>query len=253
MKIIAEIGSNWSNYDDLLKSIKPAIEDGADIIKYQFFTSTELYGFKVPEVDKYSIPVDILQDVAKECKIQGIEFMCSGFSIEAYEHVINPLVHTHKIASSEAHDPDLVSSVLSYDKPTIISTGGLSFSSISNLLNFSMPTEITIMYCDANYPSYKTIDDVLEWMRRACNLNVDIGYSDHTLDIKIEPSIARHSLYIEKHYNPLGLANTPDAKHSLNRIEFQKYVESCKLAGSIYTENKYKRLKTQKGYFRPYK
>ena len=254
MKIIAEVGSNWNDLEDLGKSVYMAKEDGADAVKFQYFTAKELYGFDVQSVDRYHVPLNVLQLLKATCNDAGIEFMCTAFSEQGYQQ-INHLVDTHKIASSESHDMRLVSCVLAHHKPTILSTGGLSFSRIARIIdmwNTMKHTELTLLYCDPTYPSHKWSGDILEGIMALQRYGVDVGLSDHSTSTKWSTEIMGRLYVIEKHYNPLGFDNTPDAGHSLGRDNFRELVKNLRNSPTFYTDNPHKRVKTPVGYYRPF-
>jgi N-acetylneuraminate synthase len=251
MKIIAEIGSNWKTYSDLYIGIDKAKDAGADAVKFQMFSGKELYGFDVESLDTFALDISQIKSLKSYADDAGVEFMCSAFSIRGYRH-INKLVQTHKIASSEAHWPGLVKEVLSFNKPTIISTGGLSRCQIRDIVEMAKGKNLTLLYCDPTYPSNKGVNMVLKGMEILSNYGVDIGLSDHSLDVTLDDSILSDCSVIEKHYNPFGLTGTPDAGHSLDHAQFTAFVEHCRSAGTWFTENKHARVKTSKGWYRPH-
>lgn len=262
MKVIAEVGSNWKNSagqswredDDLFRAVEYAKEDGADAVKFQHFTSMELYGENVPAIDEYSVGIRRLEALKKHADEVGIEFMCSAFSLKGYGE-INLLVKTHKIASSECNWFELVKYVLTFEKDTIISVGGLSRSGVKrNVIEWSLvenPGDLTLLYCDPTYPSLKTPGDVVEGIKALEKYGVDVGLSDHTNDIYHPDSIKRRISVIEKHYNPLEYTSTPDAGHSLSRREFKQFALSCKSTVSHHTVNPHMRKPMNGGMFRP--
>lgn len=224
MKIIAEIGSNWKNINDCLKSIRLAKQAGADIVKFQFFSELDLYGSgsSLRQFDEGE-----LKELKTECDKNNIEFMCTAFSPEGYL-IVDKYVSIHKIASSEATSPDILDCVNSFKKPVIISTGGMSFSqikvSVDRLKNVD---NLTIMYCVGDYPA-KIIDFCFMESIRNVFKSRHLGYSDHSIDVLIIPAMARDkgAVYLEKHANFCGYQDTDDAPHSLNYDEFRMMVEN---------------------------
>lgn len=252
MKIIAELGSNWKKEEDLYKAVELAKEDGADAIKFQYFTSKELYGFEVPAVDKYSVPFEWLVKARQIADEVGIEFMCTAFSFEGYDK-IDPLVKTHKIASSEASWFSLVNYVVNSGKPTYLSTGGLSYSYLKDLIECVDKRKLTLLYCDPTYPSYKECHDVQVGIERLLSYGVDIGYSDHTTDLGYNPNVIKHVSVIEKHYNPFSYEDTPDASHSLDLDKFKYFIQDMRGFTTYLTTNPHQRVQNSDGeWFRPY-
>ena len=84
---------------------------------------------------------------------------------------------------------------------------------------------------------------------------VDVGYSDHTREPSVHIDAIINCSVIEKHYNPQELKDTPDAGHSLSRLEFRTMVSHIRHDAlkdlTPYTENPAQRVLTEKGWFRP--
>lgn len=257
IKVIAEIGSNWdkdTNWEELVALTK---ETGADAIKFQHFTTSELYGLARSKVDKYALEIGFLEYLKGICDLADIEFMCSAFSIEGYER-IDPLVKTHKIASSESTWLDLVDEVSRLEKDVILSVGGLSRCMlkyyVDDFFSFYKHNNLTLLYCDPTYPSNKTVHAIENGISLLLNYGVDVGYSDHTTEplFRLNAPVS----VVEKHYNPLALPKTPDSPHSLKHDDMVKYVKSIrefeKSPDNPMTYNPHRRVKTDKGWFRPY-
>src|SRR3990167_1071022 len=105
--IIAEIGSNWTSFEEAKDSISFAKQAGADAVKFQAFRVEALYGFYDSQYGEHramggngELPLEWLPKLKEKADACGIEFMCSAFSPELYD-VVNPYVLVHKIASSE--------------------------------------------------------------------------------------------------------------------------------------------------------
>jgi sialic acid synthase SpsE len=82
-----------------------------------------------------------------------------------------------------------------------------------------------ILYCEAAYPAVSIDTRKIRWMRG--RFKRDIGFSDHTTDYIEIPALAfdKGAVVIEKHFNPLGLKDTPDAPHSLSCDQFKTMVK----------------------------
>lgn len=263
MKVIAEIGSNWKTTDDLLSAPLLAKECGATTIKYQYFSSNELYGESYAAVDRYHIPLTLLEKIKLVCDEVEIEFMCSAFSVKGYEE-INDLVSAHKVASSESNYLKMIYQVIGYHKDVYLSVGGATFSLIKQLtrvferLCFN-DQNLILMYCDPSYPSNKKALEVYYGLNRLRDYGYDVGYSDHstfgkkTKDFDKEnylPYLNLHS--VEKHFNPYDYTDTPDAtENALNIKEFTEFTNYLKTVDNYYTYNKHKRIESKGEMYRP--
>jgi len=238
MKIIAEVGSNWSNLDDCKKSIQLAKACGADAVKFQLFDGKSLYGsdrlfiehnpdgkyFHTLEIhhpcDAHKLPVEWLPVLKEKADAHGIEFMCSAFSPELIE-AVDPFVKTHKVASAELTHVRMLEKLRVIGKPVILSTGASGDGDITQALHVLGKTPVTLMYCVAEYPA--RIINPARILTMMAQWKVPVGFSDHSTDVLCIPRIAQNSgaTVIEKHVNFVG-AKGPDADYALTTEEFRQ-------------------------------
>ncbi len=220
VKVIAEVGSNWSTWADLVKSVETAAELGAWAVKFQQFSEEEMFGFgsNVP-----NLPYDYLRPLKVICDTLKIEFMCSGFSSSGFQR-IDPYVEYHKVASSEITDLRALETLSGFDKPILLSTGAASNSMICRALQTLKHNDVTLMYCVSNYPSRAhdlfTIPDMVDAYAKP------VGFSDHSIDIYTPVSAVEHFgvEVLEKHVN-FCHATGPDAPHSVDAKMFEEMME----------------------------
>ncbi len=245
--IIAEVGSNWTCFEDAISSIGLAKNAGADSVKFQLFSPNDLYGPGLKQWDAIKFTSDTefsmdyqspylnplwlpkLKEKADAC---GIEFMVTAFSPEGVA-AVNPFVSVHKIASSCLTYPHLLEAVKKTGKPVILSTGASNSGDIKIALQghpqlswkgFPKDYPLVLMYCNAAYPSKR---HNLFLMGELKNFGYPVGFSDHSLDVIYAPlSAVRHfsAVVIEKHFTAIE-ADTPDSGHSLNVDGFKCMVD----------------------------
>jgi sialic acid synthase SpsE len=228
MKVIAEIGSNWTTLDEQVASVEKAKLAGADAVKFQLFNEKELYGPSM-KVERRSAPR--LEDLANVCDKLHIDFMCSAFSAKGVAKV-DKYVDVHKIASAEMCDLDIVNAVIETGKPFIVSTGGHTFTEVEHLMDAYLPgTHASFAYCESAYPATCTIPErYVALQDAAAQRGFECGFSDHSKEIYTTPWVAKvlRSPFIEKHVNLVNVRG-PDAAHSLNFEEFSamcRYIRS---------------------------
>lgn len=237
--IIAEIGSNWRDFNDCKESVSVARRCGADAVKFQAFTGKALYGC---DSDLgYQLPLEWLPKLKEKADAEGIDFMCTAFSPELLD-AVNPHVSVHKIASSDVSYVDLLQRVNSKGKPVILSTGGSSLSDIKLALEYLPDVQVYLLYCVSAYPAKNVNLYGLEKLAQVFNL--PIGYSCHTQDYTTAVNAARFhkARVIEKHLKiPFGDSltgdhdpNTPDSGHSLLPDEFKLMVDHIRAVDPIY-------------------
>jgi len=228
--VVAEVGSNYHSKDDLFGAISLAQRCGADAVKYQYFTESELYG-PTPQLDQ-DFPLELL---AEEAKAMGIDFLCTAFSPAGLARV-DPFVQAHKIASSEMSYVDLLDAAKASRKPVILSTGGSFIPDINRVIKYMADTPLVVTHCNHSYPARYV--DIKKFSAIRDIWNGLIGFSDHTTSIDIVPTVMCQvgvTVY-EKHFNPFGYTDTPDAGHSLNRDEFKCMVNIMRQMPSEYSE-----------------
>lgn len=231
-KIIAEIGSNWSSFEDCKNSIALAEKCGADAVKFQLFDYDALYGHgtfrNLTTLPSPHMPHDWIPKLSEKAKACGIEFMCTAFSPELID-VVDPYVETHKVASSDLNHIRMLEKLREIGKPVILSTGASHIADIQIALEVLRNTPVTIMYCVAAYPARLINFRRLDTLRETFGDEYAYGYSDHSIDIACIPIEAiRHSATVlEKHVNLVG-ATGPDSPHSLNMDEFKAMVTAIR-------------------------
>jgi sialic acid synthase SpsE len=227
--IIAEVGSNWTSFEDCKNAVAQAKLAGADAVKFQLFDSPSLWGLNDPLADELSeaMPASWIPKLAEKAKACGIEFMCTAFSPELYD-VVNPYVSIHKIASSELSHKRILEKVRSYGKPVILSCGAATEGDIRRAIDLLGNNPTILMYCVGAYPARLVDPTLIPIMKE--KFNKLVGYSDHTTDVMFIPGAATKSLgacVLEKHVTFID-AVTPDKPHSLTGDEFKLMVKAIK-------------------------
>lgn len=235
--VVAEVGSNWTSFEDCLESIALARECGADAVKFQLFTGEALYGKKGLKIP-YELPKEWLPRLKLEADKCDIEFMCTAFSPELLQ-LVDPFVKRHKIASCELTYDDLIVAAAETGKPLILSTGASSLKEIRDSVELFedyftgivVEDSLTIMYCIAAYPAVPRLP-AISILRQ--NFDGPVGFSCHSESLKPAVRAAVHygATVIEKHFKIRDM-KTPDAGHSLMPNSFQCMVELIKQAPKI--------------------
>ena len=235
MKIVLDVGSNWETLEDCLESCRKAKTLGADAIKFQSFISEDLYGISGKVKD--NIPSNFIKPIAGLCKEINIEFMCSVFTPKMVE-VIDPYVQTHKIASSEAKNLELLRLTAKTGKPVYLSTGGCTYDNITVALNILGKSNTTLLYCVVDYPSRTHALSNIHTLRT--KYKVDVGYSDHSMDIYEAPASAKRlgATVLEKHFKIKDFKSNDDY-HALNPLQTMAmidHLDSCSQEYKTETE-----------------
>lgn len=268
--IIAEIGSNCFKYDTNLLNLQCALNQiecakdaGASAVKFQYFSSMELWGpgchdqtFAMIQ-DKYSMPKDWLPVLSEHAIHQQIDFLCSAFSVKGIEEV-DPYVQIHKVASPEVCSADIRMAMRRQIKPVIWSMG-------CHYLDQSTTTGInpddTVLECVSEYPADPTHYDLNKTREFAHFNSCKWGVSDHTKQNWL--AVYARSIgatVFEKHVDfvPDG-RETPDSGVSINGRKFKEWALAIRDQPVInHTRIKdgpierYARRRRNGGWFRPW-
>lgn len=220
--VIAEIGSNWTSFDEAKDSISAAKMAGADAVKFQVFDYEALFGLdRRTDPMENQLPLEWLPKLKEKADACGIEFMCSAFSPELYD-VVNPYVLIHKIASSEITYPQILNKVKSFGKPILLSVGASSKGDIELAMKILRGgPQVVLMYCSSAYPS--TMYNLFQMDNLKETFHVPVGFSDHSSDVVYPPlSAFTHfqAVAIEKHVT-FNDKKSPDSEHSLTGEDFR--------------------------------
>ena len=253
--IIAEAGINHKgNFVIAKKFIRTAKDCGADAVKFQSFDPKEvvtknlsLAGYQkrnlknkklkmLEMISKYSLSKKEQIKLFKYAKKVKIDFISSAFDSDSLDFLINELkIKILKIPSGEITNFPYLQKIASTKRKIILSTGMSNLKEIKQALSILESKglkrdNITVLHCNTAYPT--PVSDVnLNVLNKIKNqLNVRVGYSDHTLGIEISiAAVALGAEVIEKHFTLNKSWDGPDQKSSLNALELKNMILSIKL------------------------
>lgn len=251
--IIAEAGVNH-NGDVLLakKLIETAVDAGADFVKFQTFKATSLVSRSALKADyqkrntggKDKSQFAMLRDLELDksvhfelydyCKSQGIEFLSSGFDEESIDLLDQLGVQYYKIPSGEITNKPYLQHIATKGRPVILSTGMSDLheikSAIDVLLGNGLSLEqITVLHCNTEYPTPMKDVNLKAMLTIQNELNVNVGYSDHTLGIEVPiAAVALGARIIEKHFTLDRNLPGPDHKASLEPNELKVMIRAIR-------------------------
>lgn len=258
--IIAEAGVNHNgNIEIAKKLIDVAVESKVDAVKFQTFKAEKLVSKMAQKAEyqknntnvgetqlemlkKLELDVDSHIELMDYCRNKKIKFLSTPFDLDSIE-ILNGLgMDIFKIPSGEITNYPYLKKIGSLRKKVILSTG-MSFESeiedAINVLRKNGTSDITVLHCNTEYPT--PIDNVnLKAMKTIeRNLNVKVGYSDHTLGIEIPiAAVAMGATVIEKHFTLDKNMEGPDHRASLEPDELKEMVKcirniECALGSGI--------------------
>lgn len=218
--VIAEAGANHNrDLDTARRLIDVAAEAGADAVKFQTYTGSDLYSTKTPAFD-YLGPLvqkpvhELLDDLALPREWQplladharghNIEFLSSPFDFAAVEELAALGVPAFKVASFEIVDLSLVAAIARHHLPIIFSTGMATLGEIDEAVHAARAEgadQFCLLQCASLYPSPPSIMNLRVIPSLKAAFRVPVGLSDHTTGIHIASSaVALGANLIEKHF-----------------------------------------------------
>lgn len=250
--IIAEAGVNHNGDINLAKKlIDIAAYAGADLVKFQTFSSDRLvtYGaakadYQILATDRNESQQDMLRklelsesmhyELIAHCASQKIGFLSTGFDIESIDMLVGLGQELFKIPSGEITNLPYLRHIGKLKKDVILSTGMSSMNEIEAAINAlevsgTHRSKVTVLHCTTAYPA--PMSDVnLRAMQSIRNeFDVAVGYSDHTLGIEIPiAAVALGATVIEKHFTCDRTLPGPDHKASLEPSELKYMIDGIR-------------------------
>lgn len=247
--IIAEAGVNHNGSFELAKKlVDKAKEAGADAVKFQTFKTENIVTRNAKKADyqeanskgktqfdmikALELTFDEFKELKKYCDEVGIMFLSTGFDIDSVEFLHSLNIGLWKIPSGEITNLPLLIKIAKYNENIIMSTGMASMEEIKeayDVLRKYNDKEIVIMHCTTEYPTpYEDVN--LKFMNRIKEeLNVKVGYSDHTKGIEVPvAATALGAMVIEKHFTLDNNMEGPDHKASLEPDQLKAMVSSIR-------------------------
>ena len=244
--IIAEIGGNFTSFDQARKLIDEASFCGVDAIKLQTYRADTLANKKaVFDMEntgvtsqyelfkKYEIDEDLHRKVFQYADKKGLDW----FSTPSHETDVDMLerlgVGAHKIGSDDAVNLPFLKYVARKGKPIILSTGMCTMEEVKESVDAILAEgneKIILLHAITSYPTHPENVN-LRAMETMMNTfpELDIGYSDHTIGTSASIcAVAMGARVIEKHFTYDKAAEGPDHMISADPTEMKLIVDSIR-------------------------
>jgi len=244
--IIAEIGGNFSTFEQGKKLIDAATSCGANAVKIQTFKADKLVSeyatFDMPSVGGRKKQLDVIRKLELNEKIQKKLFeYCTNkkmtfFSTPSHPDDVDFLenigIKLYKIGSDDLTNIPLIKYISKCKKPTIISTGMSNMKEIKDAVEAysSQNSKLALLHCVSMYPydpKYSNLN-AINTMKK--EFKIPIGWSDHTKEIgTCIAAAALGANIIEKHFTLNKKAKGPDHALSSDPRDFSNMVKSIRL------------------------
>lgn len=226
--IIAEIGGNFTTFEEAKVLIDAAVSCGVDAVKLQTYrahtvasknalfdmentgVTSQFDLFKKYEIDKKLH--EMVFTYAEEKSLDWFSTPSHASDVDLLE-ALN--VGAHKIGSDDAVNHPFLRYVAKTGKPIILSTGMCTIEEVRESVNVILEegnSKIFLLHAITSYPTHPKDVNLLAMQTLAREFkNIPIGYSDHTLDpIASLCAVAMGAKIIERHFTYDKNASGPD-------------------------------------------
>ena len=258
--IIAEAGVNHDGkLSEAFRMVDIAKESGADCIKFQGYSASELAvkSCEKPEYQKisgtkeenqydmllkYELKEDDFKKIKNYCQSKDIDFLLTPFSVNWVKRACNIGVDILKVSSGSVDALPLLEEMGKTNLPVILSTGMSNMKEISKaiatLKTFGCE-KLALLHCVSLYPTKIEQINLFAMHILEREFNVRVGFSDHTPDINTgELAVAAGATILEKHFTINQKLPGPDHLLSLSPEDLKEYVRRSRRAAIICGEEK---------------
>lgn len=249
--IIAEVGVNHNQKLDLaLKLIDIAKEAGADAIKFQTFKAEDVVietgemtsyqrkniGKKMSQREmlrRLELPEEFYDPIIRKCKEKNILFISTPHGGKKSVDFLESLeVKAYKIGSGDLTNYILLDRVAKTGKPVILSSGMAILEEVKDAIQFIRlrgNSQIAALHCTTNYPCPLEEVNLLAMKTMMDELDVPVGYSDHTQGIQVAIMAATlGSAMYECHFTIDRTLPGPDHVASCEPDELKARIEAIR-------------------------
>ena len=250
--IIGEAGVNHNGDLNIArKLIDVAVEAGVDMVKFQTFITEEgITGnaekakYQLSATDKKETQFEMLkkleldreahEELIRHCNHKGIRFLSTAFDHPSIDLLNELNIPLYKVPSGEITNLPYLRHIGRMGKPVILSTGMATLKEVEDAINVLRESgtpkgEITVLHCNTSYPTPMEDVNLKGMLTIRDELEVKVGYSDHTLGIEIPiASVAMGASVIEKHFTLDRGMEGPDHKASLDPCELKAMVNAIR-------------------------
>ena len=240
--IIAEIGGNFTTFEEAKSLIDKAIDIGVNAVKLQTYKA-ETVASKKAIFDMENTGIKSQYDIFKQYEIDSnlhkaiFEYTKNKgiltFSTPSYYDDVDMLTElgapAHKIGSDDVCNLPFLKYVAETDLPIMLSTGMSTLNEVRDAVDTILGCgndQLILLHCVTSYPTYPESVNLkaIETLRKEFGLPV--GYSDHTIGTYVSiAAAAMGACVIEKHFTLDKNAEGPDHMLSADPLEMKHIVE----------------------------
>ena len=253
--VIAEIGINHGgSLHKAKKLIAAAKASNSNAVKFQTYITEKRVKKESPifNILKNSeLSYDDHRELVKYSKIKKIDFITTPFDIESFNFIYNELkLRTIKISSFDTTNFKFLKHIANFKITVILSLGMASLSQVKKCVSFfsKKKARLVILHCISGYPILENeanLSNIRYLINKYPKLNV--GYSDHTNDIKTSLlAVAAGAKIIEKHFMLTNDKKCIDYPVSIDKIKMTKMIKRIREIEKIFNTPNFSEKKVEK-------
>ena len=244
--IIAEIGGNFTTYEQAVKLVDAAAECGVDAVKLQTYRAETVASKKamfdmentgnVSQFElfqKYQIDRDLHAQVFAYAEQKGLDWFSSPSHESDVEMLEELGVGVHKIGSDDAVNLPFLRYVARLGKPIILSTGMCTLDEVRESVGTIFTegnNKLILLHAITSYPTHapnvnlRAMQTLMQTFPQ-----LDVGYSDHTLSpVACLTAAAMGARVLERHFTYDKKADGPDHILSADPAEMKWLVDAVR-------------------------
>ena len=250
--IIAEAGVNHNGSLQLAKQLVDVAADaGVDYVKFQTFKANKIVSKQAQKAIYQQKTTDITEsqlemlkrleldetthiELIAYCQEKNIAFLSTAFDFDSIELLQKLGITLGKIPSGELTNLPFLRKMATTFPKLILSTGMADMEEIEATIHVLIEAgtkreNLTVLHCNTEYPTPFEDVNLKAMLSIQEQINVNVGYSDHTLGIAIPiAAVTMGATIIEKHFTLDRNMEGPDHKASLEPAELKAMVQGIR-------------------------
>ncbi|MEI7605798.1 MAG: N-acetylneuraminate synthase family protein [Rhodospirillaceae bacterium] len=244
--IIAEIGGNFTTFDEARRLIDEAAACGVDAVKLQTYRAETVASTaaifdmentgvtsQVELFRRYELGADLHRAVFDYAESRGLDW----FSTPSHPDDVDLLeacgVGAHKIGSDDAANLPFLRHVARTGKPVLLSTGMCTLEEVREAVDAILGEgneRLILLHAVTSYPTHhENVNLAAIQTLKAAFPALEIGYSDHTLSpVACLCAVAMGARVIERHFTYDKEADGPDHRLSADPAEMAWLVSAVR-------------------------
>jgi len=254
--LIAEVGVNHDgSLAKALRMVEAADEAGADAVKFQLFTPSEIVIAAAPTavyqqettgatdqrtmLEQLTLTDDEFLRLKTACAANKVDFLVSAFSTVDVERAVALGVPALKLGSGELTDPFVLETASQTGLPLLISTGMADEATVAWAVERLAKSKLLLFHCVSAYPAEEEELNLRAMVSLRERFGVPVGFSDHSIGNRAAMlSVALGAVTIEKHFTLDRTTVGPDHRASLDPAGFRELTQSVRRVEAILGNGK---------------